>query len=121
MQILPFVIWVVFDPECFSPAVGVRKDECRWEIIALSYTPIIAQAQRPVDSRVGDGPPEIEDLEATFKEFWHIGGWEMSVNTRERGLVALVEMHLGHRLAPIGTIVRLAWTTATNGWEINKL
>jgi hypothetical protein len=114
MQILPFVIWVVLYPERFS--LAVRIDECRWEIIVLIYTPEIAQTQRPVDSRVGDGPPEVDDLEATFKKFWDISGREMSVKTCDRGLVALVDVHMDHRLTPIRSIVELAWTTATNGW-----
>jgi hypothetical protein len=116
VQILPFVIWVVFDPERFSLMVRVRIDECRWEIITLAYAPVIAQARRTVDSRVSDGPPEVDYLEATFKELWDIGGRQMSVNTRDRGLVASVNVHLVYRLMPIGTIVELAWTTATNGW-----
>jgi len=116
VQILPFVIWVVFDPERFSFTVRVRIDKCCWEKITLIYAPVIAQTQRPVDSRIGDGPPEVDYLEATFKELWDIGGREMSVNTRDRGLVGLVNVHLGHWLTPIGAIVKLAWTTATNGW-----
>ena len=75
------MIWVVFDSERFS--LALRIDKCRWEIIVRIYTPVIAQSQRPVDSGVGDGPPEVDDLEATFEELWDIGGREMSVNTRD--------------------------------------
>jgi hypothetical protein len=115
VQILPFVIWVVFDPERLSLAVRIYKSHR--EGVVLSYTPVIAQAQRPVDSRVGDRPPEVDNLETTFKELWDVGSWEMSMHTRDRGLVGLVDVHLGHRLAAIRTVVNLAWTTATNGWE----
>ena len=115
VQILPFVIWVIFDPESFSFAVGI--DERCGEVISLIYTPEIAQAQRPINSRVGDGPPQVNDLEAIFKELRDIGGRKTSVNTLDRGLVGLVDMYLDHWLTPIGTIVELAWTTATNGWE----
>jgi len=45
------MIWVVFDHEHFS--LVVRIDKSRQEIILLIYIPVIAQAQRPVDSRVG--------------------------------------------------------------------
>ena len=82
VQILPLVIWVVFDHERFSLVVRIDKS-CR-ERIVLSYTSVIAQAQRPVDSGIGDGPPEVDDLEATFKELWDIGGREMSVNAHNR-------------------------------------
>ena len=115
VQILPLVIWVVLDPERFS--LIVRIDKSHWETIALSYTSVIAQGQRPIDSRVGDRSPEIDDLETTFKELWDIGGWEMSVHTRDRGLVGLIDVRLGHRLTAIRTVAHLAWTTATNGWE----
>ena len=115
VQILPLVIWVVFDPERFS--LAVRIYESHWEGVVLSYTPVIAQAERPVDSRVGDRPPEVNDLETPFKELWDVGGWEMSMHTRDRGIVGLVDVHLSHRLTAIRTVVNLAWTTATNGWK----
>jgi hypothetical protein len=115
VQILPLVIWVVFYPERFSLMGWIYKSH--WERVVLSYTPIIAQAQRPVDSRVGDRSPKVQDLETTFKELWDVGSWEMSVHTLDRGLVGLVDMHLGHRLTAIRTVVNFAWTTTTNGWE----
>jgi len=113
VQILPLVIWVIFDQERFSLIVRFYKSH--WERIVLSYTPVIAQAERPIDSRVGDRPPEVDDLETTFKELWDVGSWEMSVHTLDSGLVGLVGVHLGHRLT--WTVFNLAWTTATNGWE----
>ena len=113
VQIPPLVIGVVFDPERFSLAVRIYKSH--WERVVLSYTPVIAQAERPINSRVGDRPPEVDDLETTFKKVWDVGSWEMSVHTRDRGLVGLVDVHLGHWLTAIWTVVNLTWTTAANG------
>ena len=109
------MIWVVLDPERFS--LIVRIDKSHWETVVLSYTSVIAQGQRPIDSRVGNGSPEIDGLETTFKELWNIGGWEMSVHTCDRGLVGLVDVRLGHQLTAIRTVANLAWTTAMNSWE----
>ena len=109
------MIWVILDPERFS--LIVRIDKSHRETVVLSYTSVIAQGQRPIDSRVGDRSPEIDDLETTSKELWNVGGWEMSVHTRDRGLVGLVDVRLGHWLTAIRAVANLAWTTATNGWE----
>ena len=114
VQILPFVIGIIFDHERFSFAVGI--DKSRREIILLIYTPIIAQAQRPVDSRVGDGPPQVNDLETIFKQLRDVRRRKMSANTLDRRVFGLIDVNLGQRLTLIGTNTQLAWATATNGW-----
>ena len=108
------MIGVIFDHERFS--LVVRIDKSRREIIFLIYAPVIAQAQRPVDSRVGNGPPQVNDLEAILEELRDVSGWKMSANTLDRRLVGLIDVNLGHRLTFIGTNIQLVWGMATNGW-----
>ena len=115
IQVLPLVIWVILDPKRFSLALG--KDQRHWESVTLIDTPIIAQTKGPIDRGVDNGPPEVDDLEATFKELGRFVGWEVSVHTRDGGLVGLVDVHLDRRLTAIRTVAHLTWTAATNGWE----
>jgi len=115
MQIFPLVIWVILDPKRFYLAVG--KDQCHGESVALIYTPIIAQTKGPIDRGVGNGPPEVDDLEASFKELWRFIGWEVLVHTRDGGLIGMVDVHLDRRLTAIRIVVHPTWTTVTNDWE----
>ena len=71
--ILPLVILVVPYPHHLS--LVIRKDQCDRKRVRLRIDAVIvAQRKGPVESRMRDGPPEVDDLEAMLEELGDIGG-----------------------------------------------
>ena len=79
MKVLPFVIRIVLDTQCFSLTIGIYQRN--WKRVTFWVdTSVVAESKRPVNSRLGDGPPEIDNLEPTPQKGWCIGGGKMAMD-----------------------------------------
>ena len=73
------MIWIMANAHCFPFAIGI--DQCDWECIIFQVdASVVAEGKWPVDSGVGDGPPEIDNLEAASEECRSIFGGEMAMD-----------------------------------------
>ena len=65
------MIRIKLDTQRLTVPIRVHQRH-RHHILLRIDAPIIAQTQRPVQSGVRDGSPEVYDLEATFEEVWDL-------------------------------------------------
>jgi len=92
MKVFPLVSLIILDSKRFT--FTVRENKSYWKCVPFDINAsMIAEGQRPIYGRVCDGPPEVDDLEASFKEFLSIGGGEMSVDSRDGGGGGLIDMN----------------------------
>jgi len=66
---------------------------------------------------MGDGPPEINDLEAVFQQLRRLVCWEMFVDAGDGSFVRLVAVDLGGGLSLLGAVINLTWATATDSFR----
>lgn len=82
IKVLPLVILAKLDSHYF--AFAVRINESYWEHVLFNINAsIITEGQRPVYGRMSYRSPEVDNLEAPFKQFWSVGGGEMSVDSSD--------------------------------------
>jgi hypothetical protein len=119
MKVLPLMVLVVLHTKSFAWfAVGV--DERDRNHVVCADASVVTQRQRPVEGRVLDGAPEVDDLEALRKQPRHLLGGEMAVHARDGRSRRLVDVHRRYRLAVLGAVVELAWPVAADGCK-NKI
>ena len=113
-KILPLVVLV----ECYSQrlalAVGGHARH-REQVLLCVDGAVVAQREGPVPRGVLDGPPEVDDLEALFKQLRGVGGGEMAVHTRDGGGGRLVDMDPRDGLALACYVFLVAWPAAAEG------
>ena len=68
IKVLPLVILIVLDPHRFTFALRENKSYLECIVFGIDAS-VIAERQRPIYSRIGNGPPQVDDLEAALKEF----------------------------------------------------
>lgn len=107
MEILPLLIGVISNAKCLTLAVRIdqRYREC---VVFRIHAPIVAEAQRPIYGGMGDGSPEVNNLESATEKRGGVGRWEVAVDSRDGGRICLIYMRLRNGLPPVGTIVDLA-------------
>jgi hypothetical protein len=73
MKVIPLMILIILDSHRFTCAFSRNASHGECILIEIN-TSIIAEGQRPVYSRNCDGSPEVDNLEATLKEFRNVRG-----------------------------------------------
>ena len=93
MKVLPVVIFVILESQCFTFAIGEYKSY--WERVFYNIKASkITQCQRPIYSRNCDGSPEVDNLEATFKEFRDVRGREVFADFSDGCGDGLIDVNL---------------------------
>jgi hypothetical protein len=113
------MVLVKFHTKRFAFAVGVDERDGDHILLHVDAS-VVAQRQRPVDGRIFDGAPEVDDLEALRKQLRHLLSGEMAVHARYGRSRGLVDVHPRYRLAGVWAIVTdVAWSVAANGCNVN--
>ena len=82
MKVLPLVILAKLDSHYFTFAVRINKSY--WEYVLFNINASkITERQRPIYGRISDRSPQVDNLEAPFKQFWSVRGGEMSVDSSD--------------------------------------
>ena len=68
-KICPSVIWVIFGRICLAFAVRIDARDGEHVILGVE-TPKIAERERPIQCRMGNGSPQVDYLETTFRDRW---------------------------------------------------
>ena len=76
---------------------------------------VVAQSKGPVEGRMRDGAPEINDLEAALEERRDVGGRKVPVDAGDGRFGGLIDMHSDDGLAGLWGIPDLAWAIAADG------
>lgn len=111
MEILPLLIRVIGDAKCLT--LTIRIDECYGECVVFRvHAPIVAEPQRPIDSGMGYGSPEVDNLESATEQCGSVGRREMAVDSRDGRRSRLVYVRLRNGLPFVRTRVNLANSSA---------
>lgn len=98
------------------PRLSIRVDKSsRKRVLLLVHRAVVAQRKRPVKGDIGDGAPDVDDLEPFLQELGDFFGGEMFANSGDGGFGGLVDVRRGDRLALLRGVVDLAWATTANG------
>lgn len=103
-DVFPFVAGVILDGK--GLALPIRVDQCdREDIILWINAPKIAQSERPIERWNFYWPPQIDDLEAVFEQFWGFCGGKVPMDAGNRRPNRLINVGLLDRLTFVGAVV----------------
>lgn len=71
MEVRPLMAFVVFHAVRLALAVRVDKRHGKRVLLGV-HAPVVAECKRPVERRVVDRAPEIDDLESAREELRHV-------------------------------------------------
>ena len=99
--------------KCFSIPVGVSQSD-RNKIVLLVDTSEVTKSERPFESRVGDWPPEIDDLEATLEKFRGLCRRKVTMNSGNGRRGGLINMNPRHRLTLVWGVINYSRSVTAN-------
>lgn len=116
MEILPPLLRIIHHAHGFALEIRIHQSD-RKDVASGVDASVVAETQRPVNCRVRDGAPYIDDLEPTLEKGFCFIGWEMAPDAGDGRIGGLVDVGLGHGLAPIWGIVNLIGPATADGWN----
>ena len=113
------MVLIVCHTEHFSLATGTQTGHWKYVLLFVNAS-VVAQRERPVQSRVFNGAPEIDNLETLGQQPGNVFLGKVTMNTSDSGLERLVDMGGGSWLAFIWVIPRFAWAAAADGYGFTR-